>query len=192
MLSFGSLSIGDVCNRSVTLLYGFVRRRAGTNLSSNPFQTTHMSETRPETQKARSLCAMGGGTAGMVVLTVFLGFIEVQTRSQFGFFGAIARFSGTPDQIVLGFLLFAIAGIVIWPLLFVVVEPYLPGSSLHTNGLLVGVILWFVFLNFGAVINEFTTLVLYGVLTLLVFLVYGLTFGEVYSRLLRKRVQIDA
>jgi hypothetical protein len=125
----------------------------------------------------------------MVVLTVFLGFIEVQTRSQFGFFGAIARFSGTPDQLVLGFVLFAIAGIVIWPLLFVVVEPYLPGSNLHANGLIVGVILWFVFLAFGAHINKPTALVLYGGLTLLLFLVYGLTFGEVYSRLLRKRVR---
>lgn len=148
-----------------------------------------MSETRSGTQKARSLCAMGGGAAGMVVLTVFLGFIEVQTRSQFDFFGAIARFSGTPDQIVLGFLLFTIAGIVIWPLLFVAVEPHLPGSSLYTNSLIVGLILWFVFLNFGAMINELTTLILYGVLTLLVFLVYGLTFGEVYSRLLRKRIR---
>ena len=127
----------------------------------------------------------------MVVLTVFLSFIEVQTRSQFGFFGAIARFSGTPDQLVLGFLLFTIAGVVIWPLLFVAVEPYLPGSSPYTNSVIVGVVLWFVFLNFGATINTFTTIVLYGVLTLLMFLIYGLTFGEVYSRLLRKRVQRD-
>lgn len=148
-----------------------------------------MSETRPITQKGRSLCALGGGVAGMVVLTVFLGFIEVQTRSQFDLFGAIARFSGTPDRLFVGFVLFTIAGIVIWPLLFVAVEPYLPGSNMYTNGLIIGLILWFVFLNFGAMIDELTTLVLYGVLTLLVFLVYGLTFGEVYSRLLQKRVQ---
>jgi hypothetical protein len=148
-----------------------------------------MSVTRPGTQKVRSICAIGGGIAAMIVMTVFLSFIEIQTRSQFGFFGAIARFSGTPDRLVLGFVLFAIAGIILWPLLFVVIEPSLPGPNLHVNGLIVGVILWFVFLTFGAHIDKPTTLILYGVLTLLVFLIYGLTFGEVYSRLLRKRVR---
>lgn len=167
----------------------FVREHTGANSFQKASQTATMSEIRPGTQKARSVCAIGGGAAGMVVLTVFLSFIEIQTRSQFDLFRAMARFSGTPDRLVLGFLLFTIAGSVIWPLLFVAVEPYLPGSSLYTNSLIVSLILWFVFLSFGGMIKTFTTLVLYGVLTLLVFLVYGLTFGEVYSRLLRRRAQ---
>lgn len=147
-----------------------------------------MSESRFGTRRERSLYAIGGGAAGIVAMTVFLGFIEVETRSQFDFFDAIARFAGTPDQFVFGFSLFVIAGVVIWPLLFVAVESYLPGSNPHANGLIIAVIVWIAFISTGTKLSEPTALVLYGGLTLMTFLIYGLTFGEIYSQLLRKKV----
>lgn len=147
-----------------------------------------MSETQRGTQRDRSLCAISGGAAGMVVMTLLFGLLQVQTRSQFDFFGAMARFAGMPGELGVGFVLFAMATIVIWPVLFVAVEPSLPGSNPHTNGMIGGMIFWFVFITFGLKITEPTAVVLAGGLTLLTFLGYGLTFGEVYARLLQKRV----
>lgn len=147
-----------------------------------------MSESQLGTRLERSLSAIGGGAVGTVVMTVFLGFIAVETRSQLGFFDAISRFSGVPAQPVFGFGLFVLAGIVVWPLLFVAIESYLPGSNPHANGLIVAAILWIAFVNTGTQLSEPTALILYGGLTLLAFLIYGLTFGEIYSQLLRRRV----
>lgn len=69
--------------------------------------------------------------------------MEVQTRYAIGIFGAIARCVRTPGGLSLGFLVFAFAGVVVWPLLHVVLEDHLPrGPDPAHRGMVLGACLW--------------------------------------------------
>ena len=130
--------------------------------------------------------AIGGGIAGTTVMLTLLAFFEVQTRSQIGFFEAVARFVGTPTQPVFGVILFAFAGIVVWPVLFVGVEPHLARSQdSRVRSLVFAGVLWIGFLMIGTDSVPPSATVLYAALMLITYLVYGLVFGEVYTRGLR-------
>lgn len=133
----------------------------------------------------RPTSAIAGGIAGTGVLLSLLMLLEVETRSAIPVFDVIARFVGTPNNQAVGFTLFALAGCVVWPLLFVALEPYIPrGPDPATRGVVLGTVLWVAFVITGRGDIGGPLLVIYASYTLLAHWAYGFVLGAVYGRLL--------
>ena len=133
----------------------------------------------------RPLSAIAGGVTGTVAMSALLLLFEVQTRSAIQLFDVIARFVGTPDRPVVGFVLFALAGAVAWPLLFVALESSIPGGpDPVARAVVLATVLWVVFVVAGRGDLGGAILVLYGAFTLFAHWAYGFVLGVVYSRLL--------
>ncbi|SFC07781.1 hypothetical protein SAMN05444422_104149 [Halobiforma haloterrestris] len=130
--------------------------------------------------------AIAGGVAGTAVMSLLLLLLEVETRSALKVFYVIARFIGTPDDPAVGFALFAVAGTVAWPLLFLALEPYLPrGPDPAARGVVFASILWLPFVITGRGDIGGPLLVFFGAYTLFAHWAYGFTLGAVYGRLFR-------
>lgn len=140
----------------------------------------------------RAARAVAGGVAGTAVLSLLLLLLEVETREVLELFHAIARFAGVPGQLTVGFILFVLAGVIAWPLLFVAVERYIPLSDEAERGMVFVVPLWIAFVIIGwgslstACLSDSecaTSLLVYAGGTLLAHLTYGFTVGAVYTSL---------
>lgn len=132
----------------------------------------------------RLLNAVLGGLVGTTVLSTLLLLLEVETRSRIGVFAAVARFVGMPGNTALGFVVFAVAGTVAWPVLFVALGDRLPGGDdPAVRGLVFGTVLWVAFLLLGRGDLSGVLLVVYAAFTLVAHLAYGYTLGAVYHRL---------
>lgn len=135
----------------------------------------------------RALRAIAGGTAGMALMSLILLIGEAETRFLLGTPAAIARFVGTPDQLYVGYLLFLLAGIVAWPLLFVGIEKYVApmpeDGDPAVRGVLFAVALWVAFVVLGSGGLSGAAFVLYLAFTLLAHAAYGFALGAVYDRL---------
>lgn len=128
--------------------------------------------------------AIAAGISATAVMSVMLLMLEVQTRSEMHIFSVIARFIGTPDSPTIGFVLFAIAGSVAWPLLFLALEPYLPrGPDPAARGVVFATILWVPFVITGRGDIGGPLIVLFAAYTLFAHWAYGFTLGAVYGRL---------
>lgn len=133
----------------------------------------------------RLASAIAGGVAGTAVLSLLLVLLEAQTRSAIPLFPVIARFVGTPGRPAVGFVLFAVAGSVAWPLLFVALEPYLPrGPDPASRGVAFATVLWIAFVVTGRGDIDGPVLVIYVSYTLFAHWAYGFTLGAVYDRML--------
>ena len=133
----------------------------------------------------RPQSAVAGGLTGTAVLLLLLLLLEVQTRSAIPVFRVIADFVGTPNDQTVGVLLFVLAGVVAWPLLFVALEPYLPrGPDPAARGVVLGTVLWVAFVVTGRGNISGPLLVIYVSYTLFAHWAYGFTLGAVYGRLL--------
>jgi hypothetical protein len=131
----------------------------------------------------RLVRAVAGGAAGTALLSLLLLMLEVETRSAVEIFAAIARFAGVPGDLALGFVLFALAGGVGWPLLFAAVERGLPLEDPATRGMVFALPLWAAFVVVGRGDLAGSLLAVYASFTLLAHLAYGYTLGAVYDRL---------
>lgn len=134
----------------------------------------------------RWLSAVAGGIAGISVMSVLLVLLDTETRSAVGIFDAVARFVGMPGDTVLGFVLFFLAGALLWPPVFVAVEDYLPGGpDPGWRGIVFSVPLWVAFLaiNLGSVTG--VIIILFALYTFAAHAIYGFTMGAVYARLTR-------
>jgi hypothetical protein len=127
---------------------------------------------------------VAGGFAGTTVLSLLLLLLEVQTREQIQTFEVIARFVGVPGQYAVGFLLFAVAGVLAWPLVFVAVEGYLPlGPDPAARAVGLGIALWVAFVITGRGTISGPLLILFAGYTLVAHVVYGFVLGAVYAHL---------
>jgi hypothetical protein len=134
----------------------------------------------------RPASAIAGGLVGTTVMSVMLAVMEVEARGAMGLFAAIARFVRVPGNQFLGFSLYALVGIVVWPLLFLGLEQYLAvESDPAVRGMLMGALLWLGFAVVGRGEIAGVLLAVYLVFTLLAHLAYGFTMGAVYARLSR-------
>lgn len=114
----------------------------------------------------------------------FLTVLDVQARSAVDVPAVVARFVGTPGRYGLAVLLFGVVGVVVWPLLFLAVEEYLPGGpDSATRGVVFAAVVWVAFVLVGRGDISGPVLVLYVGFTLIAHLAYGFTFGAVYDRL---------
>jgi len=128
--------------------------------------------------------AVAGGLVGTTLMSLVFVLMEVQTRYAIHLFDVIARFVRRPGDPYLGFLLFAVAGVVVWPLLFLALRQYIPrGPDPAVQGMVFATLLWVVFVVTGRGDLSGPILVVYGTLTLLAHLVYGFSLGAVYSSL---------
>lgn len=125
-----------------------------------------------------------GGIAGTGTMAVVLVLMEVQTRNAIGIFAVIARFVRLPGELALGFLVYAVVGSVVWPLVFVAIERYIPrGPDPAVRGMVFALVLWIPFVITGRGDLTGPVIVIYGAFTLLAHLVYGFTMGAVYASL---------
>lgn len=122
-----------------------------------------------------------GIVSTLVMSTAFL-MVDVQTRAELGLFQALSRFFGMPDRVGLGFLIFVFFGVVVWPLVFAAVEPYLPPEGdAAVSGMLFATVLWVGFVLIGTTEIAAIILPFYVAVTLVTHLLYGFTMGLVYG-----------
>lgn len=130
----------------------------------------------------KALRAITGGVVGTTIMVVALLVMDVETRSKLSLFEAIARFFGVPNQVALGFLVFLFFGVVVWPLVFAAVDPYIPpGEDSAVSAMLFAAALWLAFMVVGTAEMDIILLPLYAIMTLLAHLAYGFTLGLVYG-----------
>jgi hypothetical protein len=128
--------------------------------------------------------AVAGGVVGTGVISGILVMLEVQMRDVLHLFDAVARFVGLPGQTFLGFVIYSLAGAVVWPLIFLALRPYLPrGPDPAAQGAVFATALWVVFAFTGRGDLSGGLLVVYLVFTLLAHWAYGFTMGAVYGYL---------
>ncbi len=127
---------------------------------------------------------MAGGLVGVTIMSVILAMIEVEARYVIGIFDAIARFARVPGEPAIGFVLYALVGIVVWPLLFLSLKPYVPLELDPAEaGMLFGAGLWVPFAVIGRGDMAGGLLLLYLSFTLVAHLAYGFSLGAVYAHL---------
>jgi len=127
---------------------------------------------------------IAGGVAGTAVLSLLLILLEVQTREQILVFDVIARFVGVPEQQIVGFLVYLLAGVVAWPLVFIAIERYIPrGPDPAARGVVFAIPLWVAFAITGRGDIAGPLLIVYVALTLVAHLAYGWVMGAVYAHL---------
>ena len=132
--------------------------------------------------------AVAGGLAGTALMSLVFVLMEVQTRYVLHIFDVIARFVRRPGDPYVGFVLFAVAGVVVWPLLFVALEEYIPrGPDPAVQGMVFALPLWVLFAVTGRGDLAWPTLLIYATFTLFAHLVYGFTMGAVYAALAEGR-----
>jgi hypothetical protein len=129
-----------------------------------------------------------GGLVGTGALTVGLLIARSLGAFQIESFGTLTELTGfnvllplSPTAV--GYVLFLLTGMVLWPLLFASIGSYLPGEKYATKGLPFGFVLW---TGFAPAFYEGYSglmLVLYLVLTLGAHFSYGFTLGAVFDYL---------
>lgn len=128
--------------------------------------------------------AVAGGVAGTGLMSIVFALMEVQTRYVLLIFDVIARYVRQPGSPYVGFVLFAVVGSVVWPLVFVALEDYIPrGPDPAVRGMVFAAVLWIPFVITGRGDLGWPTVLLYATFTLFAHLVYGFTLGAVYASL---------
>lgn len=132
----------------------------------------------------RVVSAIAAGVVATGVISGTLIMMEVQMRYAMHLFDAVARFVGLPGRRFLGFVIYSFAGVVVWPLAFLALRPYLPrGPDPAAQGVVFATALWVVFVITGGGGLDGPILAVYLVFTLLAHWAYGFTLGAVYGYL---------
>lgn len=126
--------------------------------------------------------AIVAGVASTFVHMSILLLVDVQTRARLPLFEALARLFRVPGQVGLGFLISVTFGVIVWPLLFIFVEPYLPPKDDEAvSGMLFAIGLWVGVVLLGTAEMRYLLLPFYLGATLVTNLAYGFTLGLVYG-----------
>ncbi len=130
--------------------------------------------------------AIAGG-AGLLVMSpilwagVALGVIDSASFSELAHLGL-----GRSENVLLGYFIFAGGGMTTWPLLFAVLNDYLPGRTMVQSGFVFASITWTGFLVAFYTSQAGLALVLYLLLTLLAHWAYGVVLGLVFGLIARR------
>ena len=135
---------------------------------------------------ADGVVGAAGGLVGTALMTVVLLIGEsfgVFSRASFATVTEMVGLEGVFPPVTAGYVLFVLAGMFPWPLLFASLKDYLPGGRDPVHGIYFGTALWtgFVFAFYGG----YTGLALAGylVVTLVAHWVYGIGLGAVFEYL---------
>lgn len=127
--------------------------------------------------------AVVAGTVGTSWVTLALYLLDVVYAGELNVFGQLAAMAGGGGNELLGFVLFFVAGSLAWPLIYVTLGAYLPGSTRVRQGILFGLLLWVGFaIAFSGPQIGIHPLVLV-VVSLLAHVVYGAILGGFSARL---------
>jgi hypothetical protein len=132
--------------------------------------------------------SIGGGVAGTIVMSVVLLIAETEARFELGVGASLSRYAGTPDQPALGLLVFLLAGMVLFPLVFLKLEGLLErvpgGGDPAIRGMAFSLPLWLLYLGIGGPPPLPSAAgVLHLSFTLFAHLLYGFTLGAVFHSL---------
>lgn len=137
------------------------------------------------------LSAIAAGAAGSAVITLILLVTEVTSGFGVHVFLILSELIGFQSAL-LGLVLFFAGGMFTWPLLYITLGQFLPGSG-PTRGMVFAAILWLGFApgfsggTVGAAAPAFAEggagLLVYLLVTLFAHLVYGAILGGGYLRL---------
>ncbi len=132
--------------------------------------------------KRTVLRAVAGGAVGMVVMVLALIMLNIQTRSALNLYTLISQFVGAGSDQSLGFVIFLVVGVLVWPLIFAWAEPHLPPEGdAAVSGMLFAFVIWLAFMITSVPDVPTILLFLFGGYTLLAHLAYGFTLGLVYG-----------
>jgi hypothetical protein len=121
------------------------------------------------------------GAAGTVMLSAVL-FVALNLGAfDSSAFSGLSVMVGLGENTLAGYLIFFAGGMTTWPLLFVSLQKYLPGSTLALRGVTFATVTWTGFL--GAFYADQSGLALAGyvVFSLAAHWVYGFTLGSVFA-----------
>lgn len=127
-----------------------------------------------------------GGLVGTVVLTVGLLIAASIGAFERGSFTVIAELAGATlffesGLAAIGFIIFLVGGMTVWPLLLASIGNYLPGDRFATKGLPFGFILWTGFAPSFYTGQMGLLLAGYLFFTFFAHLFYGFTLGSVFD-----------
>ena len=135
---------------------------------------------------ADGVVGAAGGLVGTTLMTVVLVIGEsfgVFSRASFATVTSMVGLDGVFPEVTAGYVLFVLAGMFPWPLLFASLKDYLPGDRDPVHGFYFGTALWtgFVF----AFYDGYAGLAFAGYLlvTLVAHWVYGIGLGAVFEYL---------
>ena len=123
--------------------------------------------------------AGGAGILAMspiLAVAVVFGVLDTASFSELAHLGL-----GRSDNVVLGYLIFAGGGMTTWPLLYAVLNNYLPGQLMVQSGVTFATIAWTGFLVAFYTGQSDLALVLYLLLTLVAHWVYGAVLGATFG-----------
>ena len=130
--------------------------------------------------------AIAGGVgllamAPILLAGVALGVIDSAAFSELAHLGL-----GRTENVLLGYFIFAGGGMTTWPLLFAVLNDYLPGRTMIQSGFVFATITWTGFLVAFYSSQTGLALVLYLLLTLLAHWAYGVLLGLAFGLIARR------
>jgi hypothetical protein len=135
--------------------------------------------------------AIGGAIAGGAGSAVLLCILYIASQQGFFDIGAFGSFAGflfldtVAPPVLAGVGLFFFIGMVVWPLIFLSIESYLPGKDFPQRGMTFGAVLWTGFaVGFYPSGYSLTQTALYLVFTLFGHLAYGFFTGNSLQYLL--------
>jgi hypothetical protein len=129
-----------------------------------------------------------GGLVGTAAMTVVLLVGATVGAFRMNAFAVIAEITGTAfllpaDASAIGYVMFLIGGMVVWPLMLASIGNYLPGKRFAEKGAGFGVVLWTGFAPAFHADQSGLLLGVYLLVTLVGHIIYGFALGSVYDYL---------
>jgi hypothetical protein len=126
------------------------------------------------------------GAAGTVMLSAVL-FVALNLGMfDSSAFNGLAVMIGLGGNTFIGYLIFFAGGMTTWPLLFVSLQEYLPGSTLALRGVTFATVTWTGFLGAFYTGQSGLALAGYVVFSLVAHWAYGFTLGSVFAYFLER------
>jgi hypothetical protein len=127
-----------------------------------------------------------GGLVGTVVLTVGLLIGSSIGAFDRGAFTVVAELAGATilfdsNLAAIGYIVFLLGGMTVWPLLLASIGSYLPGDRFALKGITFGFVLWTGFAPSFYTGQAGLLLVAYLVITFFAHVFYGFTLGAVFD-----------
>ena len=125
--------------------------------------------------------ALAGGVAGTAVMALLWFAARATVAPNLRVFRTLAGLAGAGDDPFLGFVLFVAAGVVAWPLLYVTLGAYLPGSTRPVQATVFALVLWVGF-AVAFVGESAENVAAFVALSVLAHVVYGVLLGLTIAR----------
>lgn len=137
----------------------------------------------PETNELeRARGGVAGGVVGTMLMTAVLLLVNATVTPGLDVFGTLAELAGVGAAPTVGLALFFGAGMFAWPLLFVTLGAYLPGSTRPKQGIVFAGILWTGFIAAFYTRYAGFDLLVFIVFSVVTHLAYGYVLGFVTAR----------